>query len=288
MSRLFGTDGVRGVANSVLTPELAFKLGRAVTKYFAKEGKPEILIGRDTRLSGKMLESALAAGICSAGGDACLVGVMPTPAIAYLTSKKQATVGVVISASHNPFMDNGIKFFSSTGHKLPDTVEDAIEEIINNDCDYANRPIGEQVGIIDVDFNLAQEYVEHVVGTLDCDFRGIKVVLDCANGAGYEVAPVILRSLGAEVITIFNEPNGININENCGSTHLENLKRAVLEYKADIGIANDGDADRCLIVDEQGQEVDGDQIMLICALELMKIGKLKDNVLVTTVMSNIG
>ena len=289
MARLFGTDGVRGVANSVLTPEIAFKLGRAVTNYFAKqECKPKIFIGRDTRLSGKMLESALAAGICSAGGDACLLGVLPTPAIAYLTKTHNATVGVVISASHNPYMDNGIKFFSGTGHKLPDEVEDCIEELMCQEEVLACRPVNDRIGTIDVNKRMATDYVQHVVKTLDCDFRGLKVVLDCANGAGYEVAPMILKLLGAEVITLFNKPNGININDNCGSTHLNNLKKAVLENGADIGIANDGDADRCLVVDEQGCELDGDQIMLICALELMKKGQLKKNTLVTTVMSNIG
>lgn len=291
MSRLFGTDGVRGVANSVLTPELAFSLGRAVTMHFSqKEKKPLIFIGRDTRLSGKMLESALAAGICSAGGDVCLLGVLPTPAIAYLTKTHMATLGVVISASHNPYMDNGIKFFSSTGHKLPDETEDAIEQIMKNDslAGSKERLVNERIGTIDVNKRLATDYVQHVVKSLDCDLRGLKVVLDCANGAGYEVAPMILKLLGAEVIVLFNEPNGININDNCGSTHLENLKKAVIAHGAAIGIANDGDADRCLVVDESGCEVDGDQIMLICALELMKKGKLKDNTLVTTVMSNIG
>lgn len=289
MARLFGTDGVRGIANSVLTPELAFKMGRAVTAYFSKsQPRPLVLIGRDTRISGKMLESALAAGICSAGGDVCLLGVLPTPAIAYLTNKTQATIGVVISASHNPFMDNGIKFFSSTGHKLPDMVEDEIERLIINDTECLNRLTGAGIGTIDVNKRLAMEYVMHVINSLDCNFRGLKVVLDCSNGAGYEVAPMILKQLGAEVITIFNEPDGININDNCGSTHLANLKRAVIKHQADVGIANDGDADRCLMIDENGEEVDGDQIMLICALELMKKGQLKDNVLVTTVMSNIG
>lgn len=291
MARLFGTDGVRGVANSVLTPELAFKMGRAVTAYFATGAqKPMIFIGRDTRLSGKMLESALAAGICSAGGDVCLLGVLPTPAIAYLTKMHQATVGVVISASHNPYMDNGIKFFSSTGHKLPDAVEDRIEKLIAEDeqADPQQRIADNKIGTIDVNKRMAMEYIQHVINSVDCDFRGLKVVLDCANGAGYEVAPMILRQLGAEVVVLFNEPNGVNINDNCGSTHLDNLKLAVAKHKADIGIANDGDADRCLVVDENGKEVDGDQIMLICALELMKKGKLKNNTLVTTVMSNIG
>lgn len=292
MGRLFGTDGVRGLANSVLTPELAFKLGRAATQYFASmqpEGqKPYIFIGRDTRLSGKMLEAALAAGVCSAGGDVCLLGVLPTPAIAYLTRSHKATFGVVISASHNPFADNGIKFFSNSGHKLPDATEDAIEQIINTPDDPSTRLTGAAIGNISECTNLAIEYIEHVIKSLDCNFKGLKIVLDTANGAAYEVANVIMRRLGAEVIMLAYSPDGININDNCGSTHLDSLKKAVLEHGADIGIANDGDADRCLVVDEFGCEVDGDQIMLICALELMKKGKLPENTLVTTVMSNIG
>ena len=256
MARLFGTDGVRGIANVELTPELAFKLGRAAASYFGRETRnPKIIIGRDTRLSGTMLEAALAAGICSAGGNAHLLGVIPTPAVSYLTSKLHANAGAVISASHNPFEDNGIKFFSQTGHKLPDAVE---------------------------------LYIDHIISTAPTKLNGLKVVMDCSNGANSLIAPVILRTLGAHVITIFNQPNGININNGCGSTHLEALQAKVLEEGADVGIANDGDADRCLAVDETGRPLDGDQIMLICALELMKKKELHDNVLVTTVMSNVG
>ena len=289
MARLFGTDGVRGVANVELTPELAFKLGYAAATYFGREvANPKIIIGRDTRLSGPMLESALAAGICSAGGTAHLLGVMPTPAVSFLTSEVKANAGVVISASHNPFEDNGIKFFSKTGHKLPDAVEDEIAAIVAAPIDYSKAVSGSSVGSIVRETGLAEQYVNHIVNTAYTKLDGLKVVMDCSNGANSEIAPVILRNLGAEVITIFNNPNGININNGCGSTHLEALQKIVVETGAHIGIANDGDADRCLAVDENGEALDGDQIMLICASELMKRGKLKDNMLVATVMSNVG
>lgn len=289
MARLFGTDGVRGVANVELTPELAFKLGYAAAKYFSREGSvPKIIIGRDTRRSGQMLESALAAGICSAGGNAHLLGVMPTPAVSFLTSEVKANAGVVISASHNPFEDNGIKFFSHTGHKLPDAVEDEIADIVAAPIDYSKAVSGSSVGQIIHEKGLAGKYVEHILGTAYTKLSGLKVVMDCSNGANSEIAPVILRSLGAEVVTIFNEPNGININNGCGSTHLEALQQKVVEAGAHVGIANDGDADRCLAVDENGEVLDGDQIMLICALELMRRKKLADNMLVVTVMSNVG
>lgn len=289
MARMFGTDGVRGVANVELTPELAFKLGYAAAKYFSREGSaPKIIIGRDTRRSGQMLEAALAAGICSAGGNAHLLGVMPTPAVSFLTSVVKANAGVVISASHNPFEDNGIKFFSRTGHKLPDAVEDEIEAIVKTPIDYSKAVSGSSVGSIVHEDNLAELYIKHILGTAYADLKGLKVVMDCSNGANSQIAPVILRSLGAEVITIFNEPNGININNGCGSTHLEALQQKVVEVGAHVGIANDGDADRCLAVDENGEALDGDQIMLICALELMKRKKLQDNMLVVTVMSNVG
>lgn len=288
MSRLFGTDGVRGLANIELTPLLAFELGKAAAIYFGREvSRPKIIIGRDTRLSGTMLESALAAGICSAGGDAHLLGVMPTPGVSFLTAVMKANVGVVISASHNPFEDNGIKFFSKTGHKLSDAVEDEIENLIKN-----NAPeeivTGSSVGKVVVEEGKDTLYMKHIINSVDVKFNGLKVVIDSSNGANSKIGPAILRSLGAEVISIFDQPNGININNGCGSTHLETLQKRVVEEKADIGIANDGDADRCLVVDEKGEVLDGDQIMLICALELMKENKLKDNMLVTTVMSNIG
>ncbi|WP_289051026.1 phosphoglucosamine mutase [uncultured Acidaminococcus sp.] len=290
MARLFGTDGVRGVANGpVLNAELAYKLGRAAAQYFGREVKtPKILIGRDTRLSGTMLESALAAGICSAGGNAHLLGVIPTPAVSYLTEKLEANAGVVISASHNPFEDNGIKFFARTGYKLPDAVEDEIEAIVKQPVDYTRTVTGSNLGHVIDEPDMGMEYVQHIVDSCPVKLNGLKVVMDCANGANSEIAPAILRTLGVHVIPIFHEPNGININNGCGSTHLEALQAKVREEGADVGLANDGDADRLLAVDENGEPLDGDQIMLICALDLMKAGKLKDNVLVTTVMSNVG
>lgn len=290
MARMFGTDGVRGVANGpVLNAELAYKLGRAAALYFGREVKtPKILIGRDTRLSGTMLEAALAAGICSAGGNAHLLDVIPTPAVSYLTEALQANAGIVISASHNPFEDNGIKFFARTGYKLPDAVEDEIEALVRQPIDYTKTRIGSNLGLVIRETDMGALYVQHIVDSADAKLNGLTVVMDCANGANSDIAPSILRHLGARVIPIFHEPNGININNGCGSTHLEALQKKVVEVGADCGIANDGDADRCLAVDENGQVLDGDQIMLICALELMRQGKLKDNMLVTTVMSNVG
>ena len=289
MARLFGTDGIRGVANKDLTPELAYKLGRAATVLFGEEtARPTLLIGRDTRISGSMLEAAMAAGICSAGGQAILAGVVPTPAVAYLTRKLSAQAGVVISASHNPYQDNGIKFFAGTGYKLPDAVEDKLEELILSGEDHLPRPYGENVGTISHRHDLLEDYMDYVASTVPVDFSGIKAVVDCSHGAAYEAAPQLFRRLGAEVVVLNAAPSGININDNCGSTHLDGLQQAVIQHQAHIGIAHDGDADRCLAVDEQGRIVDGDQIMVLCALNLMKQGHLKDNTLVATVMSNIG
>lgn len=292
MARLFGTDGVRGVANTQLPPELAYRMGRAATIYFGKhsEGVPQILIGRDTRQSGEMLEAALVAGICSAGGHAITAGVVPTPAVAYLARKLHAAAGIVISASHNPFHDNGIKFFGGNGYKLPDKVEDEIEQIvrdIENGKDF-NRPIGEDVGRIERRQNLLEDYIGFVMSTTSERFDGMKIVLDCANGAAYKAMPAVLERLGAELILIGNNPDGVNINDNCGSTHTENLRLAVLRNKADIGIAHDGDADRCLCIDERGDIIDGDHIMIICAKLMLKVDALPDKTVVTTVMSNIG
>lgn len=289
MGRLFGTDGVRGVANTELTPELAFKLGRAATFLFGEEHeRPQILIGRDTRVSGQMLEAALAAGICSAGGQAVLAGVVPTPAVAYLTRKLNLQAGVVISASHNPYPDNGIKFFAGTGYKLPDAIEDRLEELVLTHFDDLPRPTAGEVGTITHRHDLIEEYVDFVGSTVDIDFKGMKIVVDCSHGAAYEVAPMVLKRLGADVIVINDQPNGTNINDHCGSTHIEGLQQAVLKHQADIGIAHDGDADRCLAVDEKGMLIDGDQIMVICTLDAMRRGKLAENTLVATVMSNIG
>lgn len=291
MGRLFGTDGVRGVANKELIPELAFRMGWAATTFFGEKyhSQPVIIIGRDTRISGQMLEAALAAGICSAGGKALLAGIVPTPAVAYLTRKLGAQAGAVISASHNPFSDNGIKFFAGTGYKLPDEVEDKLEELIRTaEASDMNRPTGEKVGTIVHVHDLINDYIDHLIETVGGDFSGLKIVVDCANGAAYEAAPAILKRLGAELVVLNDRPNGININKDCGSTHIEQLRKAVVEHKADLGIAHDGDADRCLAVDERGEVVDGDQIMVICASELLKKNELAYNTLVTTVMSNIG
>ncbi len=292
MARLFGTDGVRGEANAVLMPEMAYRLGRAATIYFGKESEeqPLIIIGRDTRLSGEIFEAALTAGICSAGGRAMLAGVIPTPAIAYLARRHKAKAGIVISASHNPFHDNGIKFFGGDGYKLPDAVEDELEEIVHqleNDDNLA-RPTGDKIGHIEYRTDLLNQYIEFVLSTCSERFEGMKIVLDCANGASYQVMPRVLRELGAKVKVIHALPNGVNINDHCGSTHMESLQKAVLENGADFGIAHDGDADRTLCVDEKGQIIDGDHILVMCAQDMMKKGTLPYNTVVSTVMANIG
>jgi len=292
MLRLFGTDGVRGEANTELSPELAYRLGRAATLYFGahEEARPRILIGRDTRISGEMFEAALTAGICSAGGVAILAGIVPTPAIAYLAHKHRTQAGIVISASHNPFGDNGIKFFGGDGYKLPDAVEDELEALVRRieAGDDAARPTGRHVGTVERRHDLVNQYVDYVVGTCPQRLDGMKIVLDCANGAAYEAMPKVLRALGAELKVIHALPNGVNINDNCGSTHLDSLRRTVLETGADIGIAHDGDADRCLCLDETGALIDGDHILIMCAKDMMEKGTLEGNTVVTTVMANIG
>ncbi|MBR6014235.1 MAG: phosphoglucosamine mutase [Selenomonadaceae bacterium] len=292
MSRLFGTDGVRGEANSGLKPELAYRLGRAATLYFGKrsEDKPKILIGRDTRISGEMLEAALKAGICSAGGRAISAGIIPTPGVAYLVKEISAAAGVVISASHNPFYDNGIKFFGGDGYKLPDAVEDEIEKIVREigTEDNFSRPLGAKIGDIENRHDLIKKYIDFVTATTSEKFDGMKIVLDCANGAAYEAMPAVLKNLGAEVTLMSANPNGININDDCGSTHIENLRLEVLRHKADIGIAHDGDADRCLCIDNHGDLIDGDHILVMCAKLMMDAGNLPNNTVVTTVMANIG
>ena len=240
MSRLFGTDGVRGEANVALQPELAYRLGRAATLYFGKrsEDKPKILIGRDTRISGEMFEAALTAGICSAGGRAVLAGIIPTPAVAYLVKKIDAAAGIVISASHNPFYDNGIKFFGGDGYKLPDAVEDEIENIVRQieSDDKFEKPTGAKIGDVEHRHDLLKDYIDFVTSTTTERFDGMKIALDCANGAAFEAMPAVLKNLGAEVIVMGDKPNGININDDCGSTHIENLRLEVLRKKADIGI----------------------------------------------------
>lgn len=291
MARLFGTDGVRGVANDSLTPELAYHLGRAAAYIFGENKEhPTFLIGRDTRRSGTMLESILAAGIASAGGECYMAGIIPTPAVAYLTRTHHMDAGVMISASHNPFEYNGIKFFDAYGYKLSDDVEDKIEEFMLRDerSGLQSRPVGAGIGTISLHADLQKEYADFICKSTSLDLAGLKVVYDGANGAAFLLGPEILSRLGAEVIAIHQEPNGVNINDNCGSTHLDSLKATVLQYGADVGIANDGDADRCLAIDEKGCELDGDQLMLLCALKLKDEGRLKKDTVVGTVMSNIG
>ncbi|MCG0278314.1 MAG: phosphoglucosamine mutase, partial [Thermanaeromonas sp.] len=289
MGKLFGTDGVRGVANRELTPELAFKLGRAGAAVLAKgRTRVRVVVGRDTRISGDMLEAALVAGICSVGGDVLKVGIMPTPAVAWLTKSLGADAGVVISASHNPVADNGIKFFSSEGFKLPDPVEEEIEREVFKDKDELPRPTGGDLGRALEVLEGSSRYISYVCSTAKNDLSGLKVVLDVANGAAYRVAPEALRRLGADIIVLNNAPDGTNINVGCGSTCPEALAKAVKEFRADVGLAFDGDADRVIAVDEEGRVVDGDAIMVILALHRKQQGGLPGGKVVVTVMSNYG
>lgn len=289
MGRMFGTDGVRGIANTELNCELAYKLGRAGAYVLTQNRhKPRILIGKDTRLSGDMLEAALVAGICSVGAEALCVGVIPTPAIAFLTRYYDMDAGVVISASHNPFEYNGIKFFNREGYKLSDELEDQIEDIIDNKLDELPNPTGIGVGRSVKLENASVDYVDFVRKTVNTDLEGMKIALDCANGASYMVAPQVFSQLGAEIFPIYNEPDGTNINLRCGSTHTNMLQDYVLETGVDLGLAFDGDADRVIAVDEKGNIVDGDKIMAICGLYLKEKGKLDKDTVVTTVMSNMG
>ena len=289
MARLFGTDGVRGVANAELTCELAFKLGQAGAAVLASNvRRPTILVGRDTRISGEMLESALVAGICSVGARAVLLGVLPTPGIAYLTRFYEADAGVVISASHNTVEYNGIKFFDRSGCKLPDAIEDRIEDIIQGRTPLPELPTGVSVGRPIRQVNAQRQYIEFLKNTTSVRFDGLNVVLDCAHGASSSVAPRALRELGAQVNAYYHEPDGTNINEYCGSTHPKRLQELVSELGADVGLAFDGDADRLIAVDDRGQIVDGDKIMAICATHLKKKGRLAKNTLVGTIMSNMG
>ncbi len=287
MARLFGTDGVRGVANTELTPELAFNLGKAGATVLTSEiHKPKILVGRDTRISGQMLESALIAGMMSVGADVLIAGVIPTPAVAYLTKYYNCDAGVMISASHNSVEFNGIKFFNRDGFKLPDAVEDEIEALIKSGdmpC-----PIGADVGKMIPVKNAKEDYKDFLASTIDVRLDGIEVVMDCANGAASSVAPQLFKSLGAVVYPYYFLPDGTDINLNCGSTHSDRICQIVKEIGADIGIAFDGDADRLIACDERGVELDGDHIMAVCANMLKKEGRLKKNTLVGTVMSNMG
>ncbi len=290
MSRLFGTDGVRGVANEELTPYLAMQLGQAGAYVLTKENdhKPTIMVGCDTRISGDMLANALMAGICSVGANAVYVGVIPTPAVAYLTKKYKVDAGVVISASHNPVEFNGIKFFDGNGYKLPDELEDEIEALIKSDMHEIRFPIGSGVGKIKYRTDAREEYINHAVQSVPINLKGMKIVVDCAEGASHYTSTEALKELGADLVAIHCSPDGTNINANCGSTHMEELKARVVYEKAQVGLAFDGDADRLLAVDELGNLIDGDQIMAIVGNFMKSQGKLKKDTIVATIMSNLG
>lgn len=288
MGRLFGTDGVRGRANDELTPQLALSVAAAAARVLIEHDRshrPVALVGRDPRASGEMLEAAVAAGLTSAGADVLRVGVLPTPAVAHLVGEFGADLGVMISASHNPMPDNGIKLFAAGGHKLADEVEDEIEQRLD---DTGSRPTGPDVGRVRDVTDAAERYVEHLLEAAPQSLSGLRVVIDCANGAAAAVAPEAYRRAGADVIAISAQPDGLNINHGCGSTHTEALVAAVRDQQADLGIAHDGDADRCLAVDADGELVDGDQIMAVLAIAMQKAGELANDTLVATVMSNLG
>ena len=290
MARMFGTDGVRGIANEELSPLLAMQLGQAGAYVLTRENRhrPTIMVGCDTRISGDMLAYALMAGICSVGANAIYVGVIPTPAIAYLTRKYKVEAGVVISASHNPMEFNGIKFFDGNGYKLPDALEDEIEALIKSGMKGVRFPDGSGIGRIKTRTDAREEYINHAVQSVPVDLSGVKIVADCAEGAAFYTSVEALRQLGAKVVPIHNMPDGTNINANCGSTHMEELQARVVFEKANVGLAFDGDADRLLAVDENGKVVDGDQIMAIVGAHMRKKGKLKNDTIVVTVMSNLG
>ncbi|AND86076.1 phosphoglucosamine mutase [Clostridium tyrobutyricum] len=290
MHRMFGTDGVRGIANKELTCELAYKLGKAGAFVLTEGTKsPKILVGMDTRISGDMLENALVSGILSVGAKAICVGVIPTPAIAYLTRKYKADAGVVISASHNPVEYNGIKFFNRQGYKLPDQLEDKIQSVIESEFSGIEMPIGGEIGRKTIKSHKAlTDYIEFAKSTVDIDLTGLKVALDCANGASSVTSVKAFKELGADVYVINNDPDGVNINKNCGSTHCEELMEYVVNKKCDIGFAFDGDADRCLAVDERGNLISGDFIIAVIGKYLRDKGKLNKDSVVVTVMSNLG
>lgn len=290
MSRLFGTDGVRGVANDELTPLLAMQLGQAGAYVLTRENahKPTIMVGCDTRISGDMLANALMAGACSVGANAVYVGVVPTPAVAYLTRKYKVDAGVVISASHNPVEFNGIKFFDGNGYKLPDSMEDEIEELIKNGMNGIKFPVGAGVGKIKYRTDAREEYINHAIQSVPVDLTQLKIVVDCAEGASFYTSVEALNELGGNIVAIHNNPDGTNINANCGSTHMEELKARVVYEKANVGLAFDGDADRLLAVDELGNVVDGDQIMSIVGNHMKQNRELSGDTIVATVMSNLG
>ena len=290
MARLFGTDGVRGIANEELTPLLAMQLGQAGAYVLTKEKahKPTIMVGCDTRISGDMLANALMAGACSVGANCVYVGILPTPAVAYLTQKYKVDAGVVISASHNPVEFNGIKFFDADGYKLPDALEDEIESLITHNMPGIKFPTGTAVGKIKYRTDAREEYINHAIQTVPVDLSGIKIVVDCAEGAAHYTSVEALKELGASVVAIHNNPDGANINSNCGSTHMAELQARVVFEKANIGLAFDGDADRLLAGDENGEIVDGDQIMAIVGNYMKEKRQLKKDTIVATIMSNLG
>lgn len=290
MGRLFGTDGARGIANTELTCELAMNIGKAAAMVLTDEThkRPMVLIGKDTRMSSDMLESALAAGLCSVGADVCSLGVVPTPAVAYLVRLYGADAGVMISASHNPCEFNGIKIFNSQGYKLSDALEEEIENIVIDNAKPYNLKIGGDVGKVTMAPNAAQDYIDSVKKTVSENFDGLKIAIDCANGSSSVTAKKLFEDLGAQAILLAASPNGVNINANCGSTHMDHLRNFVVNNNLDIGLAFDGDADRFLAVDELGNLVDGDQLIAICAKYLKTEGKLNFDTAVVTVMSNLG
>lgn len=290
MGRLFGTDGARGVANTELTCELALQIGRAAAMVLTSGQKkhPKILVGKDTRISSDMLENALSAGLCSVGANVVQLGVVPTPAVAYLVGKYGADAGVMISASHNPCEFNGIKIFSGDGYKLPDALEEQIESIVLDHAGALACPTGGDVGKVSFSEHAVRDYVDHIKSTVPHSLEGLKIAIDCANGSASRTAGLLFRELGAECRFLFDQPNGVNINDQCGSTHMNRLRAFVVENGLDAGIAFDGDADRCLAVDEEGNIIDGDFIMAICAADMKSRGVLAKDTVVGTVMTNLG
>lgn len=290
MGRLFGTDGVRGIANKDLTCELAMNLGRAAATVLSNNARrrPIFVVGMDTRISSEMLSSSLTAGLCSVGADVYLLGTVPTPAVAYLIGKYKADAGIMISASHNSAEYNGIKMFSGDGYKLPDALEEQIETLVLDVKNFGENKIGADVGKVTYMTNAAKDYIDHLKSTLPNSLDGLKIAVDCANGSASVTAKDLMEQLGADATILFSEPDGININEKCGSTHIEALSKFVVENKMDMGVAFDGDADRCLCVDENGNLIDGDQIMAICANDMKERGRLAKNTVIGTILTNLG
>lgn len=290
MGRLFGTDGARGIANSELTCETAMNIGRAAAYVLTEKTteKPKVLIGKDTRVSSNMLEMALAAGLCSVGADVVLVGFVPTPAIAFLVKDREADAGIMISASHNPCEYNGIKIFDGNGYKLPDALEEEIETLVLDDMSPVNFPVGGDVGSVFARYDYVDLYIDHLVRSVKADLTGLKIAIDCANGCASYTAEKLFKKLGADVHMMHDSPNGVNINAHCGSTHMEDLIDYVNGHEVDLGLAFDGDSDRCLAVDENGKLIDGDKMIAVFALDMKKKGILKDDAAVVTVMTNLG